>query len=214
MFKKLKKRDLIIFTVLGVAFGFFLIRQYYAGREVRKLTQPENNQVLALEVAKLTKSNAELRQEVLTLDAKVNDYSQSLTDQTTANETLGLDLKRYQQINGYLPVVGRGVVLNINHTLTQPQLVDLINTIRNIGVDGFSINGQRIIISSHFEATTPSYEIAIVGNPTLVKSALTRKSGFLDLLFPSSSDYTITEQDSISLKQVPDWLFTYATIIN
>ncbi len=214
MINKFKKRDLVIFAVLGLVFGFFIVRQFYAGREVRILIQPENNQILALEVAKLTKSNTELRQEVLSLDAQVNNYSQSLTNQTTANQTLNNDLNRYQTINGFLPVTGRGLVLKINQTLTQPQLVDLANTIRNIGVDGFSINGQRIIANSHFEASSPSYEVAIIGNPTLVKSALTRKSGYLDILFPSGTSYAISENDSLTLKQVPNWSFTYANIIN
>lgn len=207
-----KKRDLIIFTIIGVVFGFFLIRQFYASREVRRLTQPENSEVLALDVARLTKSNAELRQEVLTLDSQINNYNKSMTDQSTASETLDRDSRRYQQINGFLAISGRGIILRIDQSLTQPQLVDLANTIRNIGVDGFAINSHRIIINSHFEATTLNYEIAIIGNPTIIKSALTRKSGFLDLLFPDGAGFAISEQDTITLDQVTPWQFIYANI--
>lgn len=209
-----KRKDLIIFALIGLIFGFFLVRQFYATREVRKLLQPETNEVIALEVAKLTKSNAELRQEVANLDSQINSYNQSWQNQSTANDALQADLKRYQQINGDIPIAGRGLILKINYKLTQPQLVDLANTIRNIGVDAFAINGQRVLTGTQFLANSNDYEFSIVGNPTLVRSALTRKGGFLDLLFPGANEYVIIEKDSVTIDSSQTQVFNFAKSIN
>jgi uncharacterized protein YlxW (UPF0749 family) len=205
-----KKRDLIIFAVIAAALGFFVVRQYFASKEVRALVQPENNQVIAIEVARLTKSNSDLRQGIVDLENRINNYQKSVTDQSSSTETLNRDLKHYQEINGMLPVSGRGIILRINKKLTQPQQVDLANTIRNIGVNGFSMNGDRIGINYHFGLDSSEYEIQVVGNPTLIRSALIRKGGFLDQLFPGGTEYSISENDNISLKTATPINFIYA----
>jgi uncharacterized protein YlxW (UPF0749 family) len=205
-----KKRDLLIFAFIAAALGFFVVRQYFASKEVRTLVQPENNQVIALEVAKLTKSNSDLRQGVEDLENRINNYQKSVSDQSSSSETVNRDLKHYQEINGMLPISGRGIILKINKKLTQPQQVDLANTIRNIGVSGFSVNGERIGINHHFGLNTNDYEIQIIGNPTLIRSALVRKGGFLDQLFPNGTEYTISENDSLSLKTADPLNFIYA----
>lgn len=209
-----KKRDIIIFAIIAALFGFFLVRQFYASREAFKLTQPETNQVIALEVANLTKTNTELRQEVFDLDARINNYKKSLNDQVTSDETISRDLQYYREINGSVPITGKGVILKINQNLTQPQQVDLANTIRNIGTQGFSINGDRVSLSYHFGDNAKSYEIVILGNPTLIQSALTRKGGFLDELFPIASEYSISQKEDISLSTAPESNFTFANIAN
>jgi uncharacterized protein YlxW (UPF0749 family) len=209
-----KKNDLLIFAIIAAALGFFIVRQYFASKQVSILTQPENNQVLALEVAKLTKGNADLRRGLVDLEDQVNSYQKSATDSSTSTETINNDLKRYQQVNGMLPMTGRGIELKINVRLTQPQEVDLADTVRNIGVDGFSINGERIGINHHFAGNASSYDLQMIGNPTLISSALTRKGGFLDQLFPNTTEYTITENDNLNLKSAAPVNFIYAKSVN
>jgi len=209
-----KKSDLIIFACIAAALGFFVVRQYFASQEAKVLTQPENNQVIALEVARLTKVNAELRRGVVDQEDRINSYQKSVTDSSSSSETITRDLKRYQEINGMLAVSGRGIILKISKRITQPQEVDLANTIRNIGVDGFSINGDRIGLNYHFEGNADSYEIQIVGNPTLIRSALVRKGGFLDQLFPNALEYTVAENDNISLTTAAPINMIYAKNIN
>jgi uncharacterized protein YlxW (UPF0749 family) len=209
-----RKRDIYIFTIISILVGFFIVRQYQASREVKILSQPENNQVIALEVAKLTKVNAELRREIIDSEGRVNNYQKSVGDWKTKKETLDHDLKLYEQINGLLPISGRGIILDIGYKLDQPQEVDIANTIRNIGVDGFSINGRRVGINYHFDGGFDKYEFQIIGNPTLVRSALTRKGGFLDQLFPTGVEYSITESDQVNLATADPLNFTYSKIIN
>lgn len=209
-----KRTDVIIFTFIALALGFVLVRQFLVSKEVRVLVQPENNQVLALEVARLTKANADLRNSLVDLENRINNYQKSASDRIASNNTLNKELLQYQEINGAIQTTGRGIELKINKQLTQPQEVDLANTIRNIGVDGFMINDQRIGLNYHFDGTAQNYDILIVGNSTLVSSALTRKGGFLDQLFPSGNEYSITEMESITLKTAAPINFIYAQDAN
>ena len=212
----MKTRDKLIFIAVAAIAGILLTRQYFAGSEARKLSQPENNQVLALEVAKLTASNADLRQEVIDTEAKLNSYKKSASDQVATEATINSELKIYKDINGDLELQGRGIVLTINHALSQTQLVDLVNNIRNIGVDGFAVNGQRININSYFKTddSVQTYQIDVVGNPSLLKSALTRKGGFLDQIFPNTNEYSIIEKDTVVLPPNPAANFIYSKVIN
>lgn len=210
----LKKRDIIIFSLIAVVVGFFVMRQYYAGVEARKLVQPENNQVLALEVAHLTKSTAELRSEITALEDQRTQYQKSLVDRSSGIDSIDKDLKRYQEINGFLPINGRGLILKINKELSQPQVVDLANTIRNVGVNGYAINNQRVGLNYHFISVASGTEFKIIGNPTLVRSALTRKGGYLDQLFSGANEYSISESDNISLNTIPPIQFIFGGMVN
>lgn len=212
----MKLKDKIIFISVAVVVGILLIRQYYAGAEARKLTQPETNQVLALEVAKLAKSNSDLRQEVVDTENKLNSYKKSASDLNATESAIDNDLQTYKNINGDSSLQGRGIVLTINHTLSQPQLVDLVNNIRNIGVDGFSINDLRVNNNTSFKAADniKIYKVEMLGNPTLLKSALTRKGGFLDQIFPNATEYVLIEQDTLNLAAGPTANFIYSKVIN
>lgn len=206
-----KKRDILIFSLIAILTGFFVVRQYYATREASKLIQPENSQVLAMEVAYLTKDNANLRQEVADLENRSNSYQKSVNDQTSSNDNIIQELNRYLEVNGQKETTGRGIILEIKKPLNQAQVVDLANTIRNIGVNGFSINNKRVGINYFFSNIdqTP-IEIKIISNPTIIKSALTRKGGFLDQLFPTGAEYSITEKDGILLGKYQELKFIYS----
>jgi len=209
-----KRKDALLFAIIAFLLGFFLISQYRSGLEVQKVIQPENNQVLAIEVSKLTKGNAELRQEVVSTDAQVAKYQSSVTNQSVSTETINKELKYYRELNGIIPITGKGVILTIDRPLTQPQVVDLANTIRNIGVKGFSINGERVGVNYHFQTSDINkYDIVILGNPTLIRSALIRKGGFLEQLFPNSVEYSIKEEEILTLNTNPTINFTYSKVI-
>lgn len=211
----MKQRDTIIFSLIAILFGIFVMRQLVASREARKLAQPENNQVMALEVAHLTKSTSELRRELANSEDKVSLYQKSLSDQSTALSSIENDLKRYREINATTILKGRGVVLTINKKLSQIQMIDLTDTIRNIGVSGFMVNGLRITHNFYFsESQANTTKIEIVGNPTLLRSAITRKGGYLDQLYPNALEYSISETDTVELPAATVFNYQFSKIIN
>ena len=72
-----KKNDYVIISVICFFFGIFIYMQYRGANEYSQVTQPETNAILALEVSKLTKTNADLRQEVKKLTADLDTYKNS-----------------------------------------------------------------------------------------------------------------------------------------
>jgi len=208
MFKRL---DYIIIGITCFLLGIFLVSQYLAGKQIKKIIQPENTEVLALEVAKLTKNNADLRHQITTLTSDLDKYQNSKeVAQKVKNE-----LSTLQLVNGEVSTFGQGVVMRIDKPLSQTQIVDLVNALRNIGTYLISINNQRItanffIPNNYFSSP---YEIKALGNKTVLESALTRKGGIIEQIAgDDKSKFEITTTDNLIIPQGELIEFRFAKI--
>lgn len=211
----LKKTDYVIISIICFFLGIFLITQYYSGKEYLKVIQPENNASLALEVAKLTKTNADLRVDVKKLTADLETYrSSSKSNQEVYDKFLN-DKNRYSYIVGEIPVTGQGIVMSIKGEMTTPELVDLVNAIKNVGYSFISINSQRLMVDSDLGkfAHQDKYEIVIIGNGSLIKSAIERKGGIIDQLASKNLIINIEKVAEASIPVGNPLEFKYAKII-
>ena len=95
-----KKTDYVIISIICFFLGIFLISQFYSEKAYEKIIQPENNAVLALEVAKLTKSNADLRFEVQNLTLDLDTYKNSTESRQKSFDQYLIDSERFDNING------------------------------------------------------------------------------------------------------------------
>jgi len=210
-----KKSDYIIISIICFFLGIFLISQFYSGKEYQKIIQPENNAVLALEVAKLTKSNADLRSEVQDLTLDLETYKSSSESRQKSFDQYQIDSERFDNINGSTSMTGQGVVMQIRGKLTTPQIVDLINAIKNIGAEMISINDQRVVLNMDFSrfSDMQTYEIKVLGNGNLLKSAIERKGGIVDQISTKDINFVIQERDDIGIPVGEQLKFNYARII-
>lgn len=211
----MKKFDYLILALIGFFLGIFIFLQYKSSKAYFAVTQPENSAVLALEVAKLTKTNGDLRLEVKKLTVDLDAYKNS---SDSGNELMS----KYQQesakldlLNGLAATEGQGVIIKIQNKLSSPQLVDLINAIRNIGSDLFSINDRRIVINSDLStfSSYDQYEIKVIGNSKLLKSAMERKGGIVEQIATKDMQIQIEEAEKISLPSGQPISFKYAKIV-
>ncbi|OQA04398.1 MAG: hypothetical protein BWY68_00355 [bacterium ADurb.Bin400] len=210
-----KKNDYYIIAVACFFLGIFLVAQFYAGREYSRVIQPENNEVIALEVAKLTKTNADLRREVQDLTHSFDVYRSSTESNRDAYEKYQSDIKRLSIINGNLPASGQGVVISIQGKLDLPKIVDLINAIKNIGSEIISVNGVRITVNQNLDqfAGLNQYEIKVIGNSKLVKTAMERKGGIVDQIKNKDIVIKIVESNSLTVEVGTPLEFRYARIV-
>lgn len=210
-----KRTDYIIISIICFFLGIFLISQFYAGREYKKVIQPENNAVLALEVAKLTKSNASLRGEAQNLTSDLEVYKNSTESRQKSFDQYSIDSERLDNINGTTTKTGQGVEIVINGKLTTPQLVDLVNAIKNIGAEIISINNQRLMLDTSFNKFSglSSYKIKVLGNGNLLKSSMERKGGIVDQISTKEISFTINESDNIEIPAGEPLKFNYARVI-
>lgn len=211
----MKKTDYIILSVICFFLGIFLVSQYFSGKEYNKVIQPENNAVLALEVSKLTKSNAELRNEVQNLTSDLNSYNSSSESRKDAYDQYTADSSRLNTINGSLVETGQGVSIKVKGNLSTARIVDLINAIKNIGAEVISINEHRLVINTDLSQFSGMsyYEIKVLGNSNLLKTALERKGGIVEQLSSKDITFNIAEESSIVINKSDPIQFKYAKII-
>lgn len=211
-----KKNDNIIIAIICFFLGIFLVSQYYSGLEVKKVTQPENNEVLAIEVAKLTRSNAELRREIKDLTVNLDSYrNSSESSQKVYNQYLA-DIEKFSIINGEKSTVGQGVIINITGNLVTPQIVDLVNAIKNIGAGAIEINGKRIILNTELGqfSNKSSYEIKVLGNSKLLKSSMERKGGIIEQVSTKETTFAVTESTNVVIGATTPIKFNFARIVD
>jgi len=196
-----KKNDYIIISVICFFLGIFIIIQFFSSKEYKKVVQPENNDVLALEVAKLTKSNADLRREVVDLTNDMETYRSSTESRKSSYNKFTSDSERLDIINGVKPKSGQGITIYVNGTLATAQIVDLINAIKNIGAEVMSINGTRIVINSNLSnfSGVKKYEINVLGNSELLKTSMERKGGIVEQISNKDIVITIQQKDNIEI---------------
>jgi len=196
--------------------GVFIVSQYFTGRNVKKVTAPENNEVLALEVAKLTKTNSDLRLEVKKLTSDLDAYSDSNRSQKELYEKYQQDTARFDQANGIVKKQGQGVLISIEGGMSTPQLVDLVNAIKNIGSDLFAINNQRILLNTNLSqyAGLGHYEIMVLGNSSMLKNSMERKGGIIETISTKDMKISITEKENLEIPVGMPLQYNFASIIN
>lgn len=211
-----KKNDYIIISIICFFLGVFLISQYFSTKTYQKVTQPENNAVLAIEVAKLTKTNSDLRREVQDLTQDLDGYRSSSLSRQEAFDQYTSDMERLDVINGVKGKVGQGVSINIEGALSAPQIIDLINAIRNIGAELMSVNGTRLTLNTDLSqfANNETYEIKVLGNSNLLKTAMERKGGIVEQITSKMITFEIIESDNIEIPAGDTLKLNYARIID
>jgi uncharacterized protein YlxW (UPF0749 family) len=209
----INKKDILILSLISLILGILFVKQFYISKEVEKLKAGEENQLLALEISKLLKANTDLRLEIQDLSITLEKYQKSLEDKKSAAEELSKNLEKYKIIAGTNKIEGQGVEILISKDLEKEQMVDLVNALKNIGVEGISINGIRLTISSYFTATLNGlflnsqklespYKILVVGNASLIKEALERRGGIIEQIKAGSkeAEIKIEKKDKIILE--------------
>jgi len=208
----MKKRDIIILILVSIFLGILVIRQFYFAKGAEKLRSGEENQLLAIEVSRILKANAELRVEIKDLNTTLENYQKSLTNRKSAQDEVAKDLEKYKAIAGITEVEGRGVEIDLDGDPTREQVVDLINALKNIGVEALSINGQRLIISSYISYGSEGlyldgkklekpYVIEVIGDSKLIKESLERAGGIIEQIKEENREIKITvnEKEKIIL---------------
>ena len=220
-------RPVLMAFFIAILVGFLLSAQFFSTNKVKELTAPDVQESLALEVSILAESNDKLREEIQELQAQQVEYDEVLEYRVSSSEVLEDSLATYRLVSGLEEVSGAGATVTINGPVLDVHLLDLVNTLRNIGVDGIALNNQRVIYKSTIlpdglqvklddELITPPYRFqAVSTDPDLLVSSLEREGGLLDQLiktFPEV-DVEINKKDNLTLPAYRgDINFQYAKV--
>ncbi len=212
-----KKSDYLIISILLFFLGIFIVTQYKSGKEYIKAIKPETNEVLAVEVSKLTKTNSDLRTQVRSLTLELDKYKNSSESKKILYEKYTKDLENLNVINGFSPKTGQGVLLKVDGKMATPQIVDLVNAIRNIGSDLILINETRILINTDLSKfkDLSGYNISIYGNSKMLKSALERRGGIVEQISTKDMKISVEEKDNVTISKGNSIIIKYSrSIIN
>ncbi len=217
----------LITFVIAVAVGFLIVGQFFSTNQVKEITAPDQQNNLALEVSILSDSNTTLRQEVDNLEQKQRNYQEALLYRLPGTDVLQASLNQDKKVSGLQELSGAGVALVIDGPILDVQLLDLLNTLRNIGVEGIAINGHRVTYKSTIrpqglqitldgQVLTPPYRFEAVGDAELLVSSLQREGGILEQIKQVFPDVSVgaTKKADVVLPAYPDKIsFRYARAV-
>jgi uncharacterized protein YlxW (UPF0749 family) len=211
-----KKTDYIIIGVICFILGFAVISQYFASRNVAKLTQPETNEIMALEFERVAKNNASLKLQVSQLTKDYNDYKNSAQNSLESKTKINDEITGLNSINGVSSLSGQGVELSIEGPLSTANIVDLVDALKNIGAEAISINNTRIGLATFLTASDYSSPVHIValGNSNVLESALSRKGGIIEQISSKNVRISVTKSDNLTIPAGGVLRLNYGKIIN
>lgn len=195
-----KKKDYLIILVVSLILGYVLAQQFYLQQKVKKVTQPDNTTALAMEVSEFIKNNAKLKKERTDALNQLDKLNQSANDSIKANETIQENLVTYKILLGIAPVIGEGVTITLDQEVQSPQMIDLINAIKNIGADAVSINDTRIGPTTAIDSGVyyPPTVVKVIGDKDLLADSLERSGGIIDQIDVGR----VEKKDEIKLKGI------------
>lgn len=176
-------RNYILIILAALSLGFIATKQFYLQKEVNKVVnQSELGSAMAVEVTELIKNNQKLQKDTGILKDQLEKLSKSAADTQSANEALRESLDNYKIALGIVDIKGKGVTITFNEKIDSTQLIDLVNSIKNIGAEAISINNKRFAVNSSVENGTfnPPVIVDVIGDQNILKESLIRLGGIIE----------------------------------
>ncbi|GAB3167187.1 hypothetical protein GCM10027059_27550 [Myceligenerans halotolerans] len=212
VFRPRNRRAEYIAAALCVAFGFALAVQVAqsTGDQLASLRQDELVRLLD----EVTQRGEQLDDEVANL-TEARDDLLSADGQDRAARELAEQRAEYEGIlSGRLPAQGPGVLVEIHArpgTVTAANMFNMLEELRNAGVEAQQVNDVRIVTSSHFEETVDEdarilldghlleapYTWVAIGDPETVDRALEIPGGALPTLRDAGATAEVTRQEHV-----------------
>ncbi len=168
---------------------------------------PEAQEVVAVEVARLTNANTDLRKQLADITQREYELQQAIVDKQSANSTYVKERDAADVITGTVAVSGPGITLVINDSLTNAQITDVLNALKNIGAEALAVNGHRVTpwFSEWRTNLAAPYTIDALGSPPVLATSLTRRGGIIDQieLAAGALDLDVQQHDSLVLPATP-----------
>lgn len=190
-------------AVASVLLGLLGYWQFNLHDRIGQATQPESQEVLAIEVSRLITTNDGLRSQLADLTQREYALASALTDRQSAEKSLKEQQHQADILNGTTVVTGPGIRIFVGQTMTISQLIDILNALNNIGAEAVAVNGQRVTWQYspwNVEPKSP-FTIEVIGSPAALESALKRRGGVIDQLESTTGllDIKVDQAESLTL---------------
>jgi uncharacterized protein YlxW (UPF0749 family) len=176
--------------------GFLLVGQVQGSRRVVAPLEAESEADLARILASLNAEVDALRDEITDLQLQRSELLASSERESAAVAAVDEQLRTLRVLAGTVPVTGPGVVVTVSDpegSLTYDAMIDVVQELRDAGAEAIAIDGRRVGVASAFaeregritldgEPLQPPYQVAAIGQPATLDSALKIPGGAVDTM--------------------------------
>lgn len=176
------KKDTYLLIAVSLILGIIITKQFFISQKIKAKVTPASNESLAYEVSELFKNCEKLTIEENRLKTEVEKLNKSSKDNKEIDDALSKKIHDYRIISGKVAVSGPGIKITFDKKIASTQVVDLLNALKNIGVDAVSVNGSRINMTSSIAEGTfyPPLVVEAIGDKELLYNSLERPGGIID----------------------------------
>lgn len=150
------------------------------------------------------------------------DNLSKIRDEAAENDSSDLEksslIKKYITFLGYTDVYGKGLSIKYipkedeYKSDTAKDLRDIVNELKNVGVEAISINGQRIINTSSIEMVRNKIEInnteieepyiiEVIGDANMINNGITRPGGIIESIRSTGVKITINLKEKVKINK-------------
>lgn len=173
---------LVLVALLGGALMIWSMRLQRTLTETATADAAARDAVELHELIKLQEKTERQREELASQLAELTASSQL---SQARHDRLVIQQRTYDVLLGRVDVRGPGIrLVTRDVALSSAALIDLVNTLKNLGAEVIAINGQRLVPRSFVEAGrfTPPVTVEAIGNARLLAEALGQSGGMLEQL--------------------------------
>lgn len=185
-----------------------------------QVSQTQEQQLSSLRQSDLVRLLDDVTQRANDLESRVEGLQDTRDELSSGSgqQRAALELAQRQSqtqgiLSGRLPAEGPGITLKITETdqrIPASKLFNILEELRNAGVEVVEVNGIRLVTSSYFEETnrgmvvdgqkiSSPYEWKAIGDPSTLETALEIPGGAMSSVRNEGADPKITQQDLITI---------------
>ncbi len=186
---------------MTVFLGFLVSKQIDANIRVDKINSPQNINDVATQVVQVINGNSKLRQDLNQLDQQKAVLLNSSTSKSASDEAVSNEINQLKIITGQTDVSGPGVEIKFTSDLQLTDIVDLINSLRNVGAEAIMINDTRVIASTPFYESMGQAPVTIkaIGDKKVLTNSLERSGGIIEQI---NAGGKVTPKDKLDIAKV------------
>lgn len=171
-----------------------------------------SSQDLTVLVANLNARNDQLRREVASLDRELTTLTQNDQRGEASIDELRADLRRVRLYAGIDPASGPGVAVLVRGPADGSAVEDLVNELRNAGVEAMAIDGTRLVpgivvagppgqATVEGRAMADPFTLLAIGPSDKLTGSLTRSGGLIAQLAATHPEVVVevTPLDSVDV---------------
>lgn len=201
--------QLSLFAVAALI-GVLLVGQLRSQARPIALSSLSAQELSAL-VETLSQTNVDLSDALAALREQIRDYERAEAQGQSALQLTGENLSALSAFAGLAPVVGQGILIEMEGAFDETAVNDIVHELRNAGAEGIAIDDIRITASSvailqnaaiQIDGVALGQRIAIeaMGSPEGLRSAIERPGGIKSLLAQSAAvTLRVSERSNLRL---------------